>query len=117
MQYWSLYSTILAHASRYAMRRGAGLCIILGIFIFLGNEVKAAVITNLSDKTQIIEQESFDGFLPVSIKPYETYRVPGQIKLHYAGRETTIGFDEEYAIWGDGNLGPQKLDRHTNGVR
>ena len=99
------------------MRRGAGLCIILGIFIFLGDEAKAAVITNLSDKTQIIEQESFDGFSPVSIKPYETYRVPGQIKVRYAGYETTIEFDEEYAIWNDGSLSPQKLDRHSNGIR
>jgi len=99
------------------MRRGAGLCIILGIFIFWGNEAKAAVITNLSDKPQTIEQDSFSGFKPVTIAHYETYRVPGQIKIRYAGYETTIEFDEEYAIWNDGSLSPQKLDRHSDGVR
>lgn len=111
MHYRSLYSTLFQDASRYAR---------LLLYIVLANvplTAEAAVITNLSQKNQVIKESSPAGWETVSIAANETYRVQGRIKILFDGREITIGHDEEYAIWNDGTIGPQRAERHINSLR
>lgn len=68
----------------------------------------AAVITNLDETPRVIQKEEGGGFVPQEIKAGETFRVAGALKIRYNGRELRIDADEEYAIWKDGTLGPQK---------
>lgn len=83
--------------------------------VFAGG-VQAAAITNLSDKKQVVDVESVHGYLPREIEVDRTYRAMGNIRVLFNGKITYIEAHEEYVIWPDGTLQPQK-STHLGHVR
>src|SRR5688572_26800415 len=90
------------------------------IFLFIlmtscATSAQAAVITNLENAPVTIEVESGDGYKPVTIDSYATWRVQGKVRVRYKDRESWISNDEEYAIWQNSGLGPQKRSSQHGG--
>jgi len=75
----------------------------------------AAAITNLDKNTRHIVVIEGKDRKSVEIKAGETYRAVGQIKVMYHRYEIVIDSTDEYAIWSDGTLGPQKRMRTGRG--
>lgn len=92
----------------------------LFIFVFIVNSAcselaQAAAIANLSPQVRRIEIKTARGFQPEDIEPGRTWRLAGRVTVRYDGEEYDIDQTEEYAIWNDGVLGPQKrISSHTN---
>jgi hypothetical protein len=82
---------------------------------FYCSRASAAAITNLDDEPQTIMLECC-GNPSVTIAPCETWHMLGKAKIRYHGRELSIGVNEEYAIWKDGNIGPQRYLRGGAGL-
>jgi hypothetical protein len=79
-----------------------------GIHALCSSLAHAAAITNLSEEPRQIEMRSGSGYILYTIKAQETWRVPGKATIRYQNSEFRIDENEEYAIWRDGVLGPQK---------
>ena len=67
----------------------------------------AAAITNLDEKAHELEANN----QKITIAAEETWRIPGEVTINYQGREIHMEETDEYAIWNDHELGPQ---RHVN---
>ena len=79
------------------------------IFVcFFFTKAQAAVITNLAEHTEQFEVQTSKGFEPVTIAAGETWRLPGIVRVRYRGREILINDVDEYALWGQDGLGPQR---------
>lgn len=78
----------------------------------------AAAVTNLDHTTHKIILVEGDGNKSIEIKAGDTFRLVGRIKLIYRDREIVIDSDEEYAIWKDGTIGPQRhIKRNSKGLQ
>ncbi len=84
--------------------------------MFLSYRAEAAAITNLSESPKRIEMRVYGGFTPVVIAPGETWRVIGMAVIRYDGVEFHIADNEEFAVWPDGLLAPQRRLRHISGL-
>lgn len=82
---------------------------VLILSLLVAGQAHAASITNLSDKEQQLQLETAQGWLPVVIKPNATWRENGQFRVRFNDREFFLNAYEEYAIWQDGYMGPQRL--------
>jgi len=69
---------------------------------------QAAAISNLSDRPQTIRFSVWRAEREVTIQPGHTWRIAGRLTALYQGREIRIDDNEEYAIWKDGQIGPQR---------
>ena len=68
----------------------------------------AASIINLSSQSQLIEVKEKGGFKPFLLESGRSFRIVGPATFRYNGSEIYIDFDEEYAIWKDGEMGVQR---------
>ena len=76
----------------------------------------AAAIWNLTDKPVQFELETADGYKPFTIEPGRRYFQPGKARFRYQERIVYIEHHEEYAIWPDGAIGPQRRMRQRGGM-
>jgi hypothetical protein len=83
---------------------------ILGAGFPFSPAAEAAAVTNLAHEAQTIEIETADGYKALSIEAGRTYRTLGAIRVRYQKSYTIyIERNEEFAIWPNGNFGPQKI--------
>jgi hypothetical protein len=88
---------------------------LLIVFSLTGTQADAAAITNLSSVTQVVEVEESGGFKSHEIKAGTTFRMTGKIRVKHNAQITMIDEDEEYAIWKDGVMGPQRSINRSTG--
>lgn len=76
---------------------------------------QAAAITNLTEKPQVIEIRVRDEFATYVIEPGRTFRTVGYIEVRQQGNEryTHIRNNEEFAIWENGGIWPQRRFNST----
>lgn len=84
------------------------LLLFFALFLLLPVSSQAAAITNLRDETLIIGRKTSEGFVPVEIDAMATWRVPGNLTITYGGNEYFLWYYDEYAVWPDGTIGPQR---------
>lgn len=89
---------------------------LLTFFVLGGNAAQAAVITNLSDTPQTFEIKTSEGFTPVTILAGRTWRVPGKADIRRGDRVVHMEEDQEYAIWQNGDFGPQRRMKQATGA-
>ena len=87
---------------------------LLGLTLYISG-AQAAVITNLGDKPQTVEIAVANGFSPVIIPPNETWRTPGKVVVRFHDSVVHMEDSEEFAIWKNGDFGPQKHITHSIG--
>lgn len=75
----------------------------------------AAAITNLDTNARKVVLVEGSEYKSIEIKAGETFRRIGSLKVMYHGYEIVIDSADEYAIWKDGTLGPQKRMRTGRG--
>lgn len=92
-----------------SMRVGVVLSVILPLLAFLTlvNEARAAAILNMTDQKVGFEIDTGSGFELVVIEPKMHYRVPGIIQVKKGREIIHIDYNEEYALWPNGDFAPQ----------
>lgn len=78
------------------------------IFMLGSSGAEAAVISNVTDAPVTIEIKTADGFKPVVIETGRTWRTIGSAYVRYNGATTYVEDAQEYAIWKDAGLSPQR---------
>ena len=84
----------------------------LMLALLLPASANAMAITNLSGVPQTVEIRRSAEFEPIVIAPDATLRLMGRYEVRMNDHVKTINEDEEFAIWKDGLLQPQRrIDR------
>lgn len=86
------------------------------VSVFVAQGAQAAAVTNLADEAQTIEIADGNAWKQVTIAHWETWRSPFDVKVRYRGREFMMHFYEDYAIWKDGTMGPQRTMYSAGGL-
>ncbi len=76
--------------------------------VMMPSAAQALAITNLSGVPQTVEIHDGDNFVPQLIAEGATLRLIGRYEVRMNDSIKTIERDEEYVIWPDGRLQPQK---------
>jgi hypothetical protein len=82
---------------------------ILLISLGFTSAAHAAAITNLDDKSQMIEVKRGAHYVAQEIRAGETWRTAGDVTVRFAGSESRIEDKQEFTIWKGGAFGPQKV--------
>jgi hypothetical protein len=91
------------------MKKSMRLIFILSCFLFGAvPPAQAARVYNLSDSAQLIEIKQDGGWKPFIIKPGENYSTIGNSWVRFAGREIYIEHFDEYTIWSQDVISPQR---------
>lgn len=69
---------------------------------------QAAAVTNLSSEDVVVQLKVADGLEEVIIESMRTWRKPGDVIFEYEGNDYRVLSYEEYAIWENGTIGPQR---------
>lgn len=82
------------------------LSLILGGILAMPFSAQAGSITNLSDEPQTIEVKA-EGYEPYVIQPNRSFTFTSNSTIKFRDSEFHIQDNINYAIWPDGNIGPQ----------
>ncbi|MDX1975602.1 MAG: hypothetical protein SFT92_08030 [Rickettsiales bacterium] len=72
-------------------------------------------MTNLTEGAKTLAILDGNKAVSVTLAAGETYHAMGALRLRFAERELRIEHDEEYAIWDDATISPQR--RYKGGKR
>jgi hypothetical protein len=89
--------------------------LIFALISAICTQAEAAAITNLTPHEQVFELEEGNGFVRQAVAPGATWRVHARVWVRFGARAFLMGENEEYAIWNDGEIGPQRSN--ARGVR
>lgn len=81
--------------------------LILGGILSIASPALAGTIMNLSDEPQTIELRTAGGYEEHIIKPDRNFSIISDSDIRYHGSEFRLQNNMNYAIWPDGNIGPQ----------
>jgi len=84
------------------------LLLTLVFFAAFGGAAQAAAVSNLTDSGQLIQIKTADGWKDITIAPGDTWRVYGLAEIRFRERESRIEHNQEFAIWPNGDFGPQR---------
>jgi len=83
--------------------------LLLFLFITVTGTANAADIQNLSGKPQTIEVKGESGeYETITVDSGDNYRLPGLMRVRRGEQEVTIHHDEQFVIWSDTVMGPQR---------
>lgn len=90
---------------------------IFAIFLtaaFFASHANAAAIHNLGDVPQRLILYQYNASSEIIVAPNSVYRSIGSLHVSFQEREYRIDYDEEYALWPNGDFGPQRGTRNHN---
>jgi hypothetical protein len=75
--------------------------------------LSAATLINVDSQPKQFEFKQSGGYQTIDLAAGAIWRYPGNVWIRFNQREIMINADEEFAIWNDTTLGPQR--RFGNG--
>ncbi len=82
--------------------------LLLSVCIASPNAAYAAAIVNITDNDTPMEVKIGQEWKPITIRAGGRFFIRGDARFRWKNREVYIQYDEEYALWPDGMLGPQR---------